>query len=397
MPNKMPAAMRYLLMPTYGRYLRLRYRVTCTGTEHILPFEGPCLVLSNHVHTMDPFMVSSAYPYHIRWVAGAYLFKNKFLSFILRKWVQSIPKQQGRSDLQTIKNIAAALKAGQIVGLFPEGTRTWDGDTLDIIDGTAKLIKIFKVPVVFLNLEGAYGLKPRWTDIARKGGMNIRIFPVLTPEAIEQMSTEELTQLVASQLSYSHDTWEETHHIPFPSKAQAQGLQRIIYICPCCHAMSSFQSSGDELTCSKCGASITLDAFDRPHTGNPTADGCKIEFDRIHTWRMWQKDFLAQKLLTLQPDELVFPEDTGIFFLKGIKNRFKKLETEFTFFATPTAMTVCGKKEQVRFEFSQIQSLIINTKQTMEFYHNDVLYRIRLDQESSAVKYQELYTIAKGD
>ena len=63
------------LKATYGRHLTRRYKLSASGIDAVLPIEGPALVLANHTHTLDPFLISAVYPYTIRWVAGSYLFK----------------------------------------------------------------------------------------------------------------------------------------------------------------------------------------------------------------------------------------------------------------------------------------------------------------------------------
>ena len=88
--------------------------MSSTGMEQVLPFKGPAIVFGNHTHTLDPFFISAMYPYTIRWVAGSYLFKMKGVSFLLRHLVGSIPKVQGRSDLETIRSISRVLKEAGI-------------------------------------------------------------------------------------------------------------------------------------------------------------------------------------------------------------------------------------------------------------------------------------------
>ena len=78
-----------IVRPTYGRWLRRKYNVQTEGYERI-PKEGPFLLLSNHVHTLDPFFISVTMNVHVRWVAGAYLFKNRLLKTMLGSWVTSI-------------------------------------------------------------------------------------------------------------------------------------------------------------------------------------------------------------------------------------------------------------------------------------------------------------------
>lgn len=174
--SKIPLFIR-LARPTYGAYLLRRNRIETVGMENLANLGGPCLVFGNHGHAMDSFFISSASPVHIRWVAGAYLFKLRLVKTMLAKWIGGISKQQGRSDFHTIRAISNALKNGDIVGLFPEGTRTWDGEPVGFDESTAKLVRMFKVPVVFVNIEGNYMLKPRWTDKARRGTVTIRVLP----------------------------------------------------------------------------------------------------------------------------------------------------------------------------------------------------------------------------
>ncbi|MFA7671876.1 MAG: lysophospholipid acyltransferase family protein, partial [Sphaerochaetaceae bacterium] len=163
---------------TYGSYLKIHYKIKTAGFENI-PKEGPYLVLSNHTHLLDSFFISAVMDSHIRWIAGAYLFKNQILKILLTKLVGSIGKQQGRSDLTTISNVKEAFRKGENVGLFPEGTRTWDGEPLGFSVATAKFVRLFNVPVVLMNLEGNYALKPRWAQKARKGPFTIRVVDVL--------------------------------------------------------------------------------------------------------------------------------------------------------------------------------------------------------------------------
>ncbi len=394
----MPPAMRFLLLPFYGTYLKRHYHIEYDGMDAVQRIVGPSLVLSNHVHTLDSFMISAGYPYHIRWVAGAYLFKNPFVGYLLTKWVHGIPKQQGRSDLQTIRSISSALKQGDTVGIFPEGTRTWDGDTLDIGQATAKLIKLFKVPVVFLHLEGGYALKPRWTDHDRKGAVRIKVVSVLTAEEIERLKISELTETVSRLLFFSQDAWQRKKNVPFPSKNQAQGLQRLLYLCPCCGGRSTLATSGSEIRCTSCGALANMDPFDRLHSGPFEESGGKFfTFKTVKEWHDWEQKKLADIMEQATEKETLFPEDQGKFFQKGHRNGFRTISKDFTVRMTKTTMSVvCDKPTadgttRYDFAFSDIQSMIICAKQTLEFFIDDTLFRIRLIPEASSLKYQETY------
>lgn len=379
-----------LARPTYGRWLLWRHRVERAAYE-LLPKQGPYLVLSNHVNFYDPFFISSSMKVHIRWVAGAYLFKNQFLKTLLGRWVGGIAKQQGRSDLQTIRDISAAFGEGDVVGLFPEGTRTWDGEPLEFSGATAKLVRLFRVPVVLINLEGAYPLKPRWAKRGRSGKVTIRVVRVLQPEQVRAMSVAALSDLLRDELGFSHRRWQESAKIPFRSPAMAEGLERLLYLCPACLGRSSIASKGDEVRCDACGATWSLDVYDVLH-GHPG--------DRaVHSvaeWHRWERQAMRHI-----PDRLLFPPDRGVLLQCGIDGRLLTLSKRFALHLERDRMTVSfdreipsgmleGQKTMV-FMFDRIQSMIINAKATVEFFHEEQLWRIRIAPDRSILKYVEWY------
>ena len=284
-------AFRFLKL-TYGTYLKRKYRMSAEGMEKVLPFKGPAVVFGNHTHTHDPFFISAFYPYTIRWVAGSYLFKMKGVSFLLRHLVHAIPKTQGRSDLETIRSISAALKNGDIVGLFPEGTRSWDGEMMDITAATAKLIRIFKVPVIFIHIEGGFLNKPRWSDTVRKGPVSVSVVRVLTPEEIGGMSLREITALTKECLSFSTDEWEEKKRIPYRSDKLAEGSERLFYLCPRCGRFSTMESHGNTLTCTSCSFSAVFDEYGRIKTNDKA-----IPYTRLSEWHEWEKKELERIFL----------------------------------------------------------------------------------------------------
>lgn len=362
--------------------------------ENVVPFRGPCIVFANHTHTLDPFFISEMYPYTIRWVAGSYLFKMKGVSFLLRHLVHAIPKVQGRSDLETIRNISRALKNGDIVGLFPEGTRSWDGEMMDITAATAKLVRIFHVPVVFCHIEGGFLNKPRWSDKERRGPVSVRVVKVLTEEEIKTSSLQEITEITKKYLSFSTDDWQESAHVPYPSDSAAEGSERLFYLCPKCHRFSTMSSSGRTVTCSSCGLSATFDDYGRIKMNDDY-----IPYTRLSEWHEWEKKELGEIYDRAEEGSTIFT-DSGILFqipgkkkLETVSENFSVTVTKegFVFiFATPI---FCDGKssERLFFPFSSIESVVINAKQTIEFYADGKQYRFRTALDRSALKYQVIY------
>ena len=398
--SKTPLFIRFI-RPTYGGYLRWRYKIKTVGLEHLNGLKGPYLVLSNHVHVLDPFMISSVWPDHIRWVAGAYLFRLKIVGFLLSKLVTGIAKQQGRSDYQTIKDISQAFKKGDVVGLFPEGTRTWDGEALPFDITTAKLVRMFHVPVVLINLEGGYGLKPRWATHAREGQLTIRVFKPIGEGEILAMKLSELHASIGSVLNFSYNAWQEEHRIPFESEHAAEGLQRVLYMCPQCNQRSSIITEYKSVCCSSCNASSVVDAIDNLV---PVDGKTPFRFNDIPSCHQCEKDQI--KHLVDTSDVELFPPDRGEVFQAGVGRRFlKKLSVDFTVTLRPHAIIInrndmlgtdhIGTDKQFIFDFEDIRSLILNAKGTIELFFGDKLFRIQLHRSCSTLKYLEFFEACK--
>ncbi len=350
--------------------------------------QEPFLILGNHSQVYDAFFVSSAAKVHIRWVAGAVLFKLFGLKTLLGRWIGGIAKQQGRSDLHTIRTISNALKSGDNVGLFPEGTRTWDGESLSFDRSTAKLIKILHVPVIIINLEGIYATKPRWADKKRVGSPIIRILPPLPKETIASMTKDELYAYLIENLGFSYRAWQEENHVPFKGKALAEGLQRVLYLCPDCKSYSTLQTKKDLISCTKCDMTSRLDAYDQFSTlqGNNS-------FKDVPQWHDWETEQLRMHLQTVKPDIPLFPPDKGVLFQRGEGGKLFILSKDYSLTATSEGMQVVSTNPVLfsMFSFSKMQSMVINAKNTIEFYYDDKLYRIRIEKDGSPVKYVELF------
>ncbi|MDX9938793.1 MAG: lysophospholipid acyltransferase family protein [Sphaerochaetaceae bacterium] len=379
--------------PTYGKWLLRHDHVETAGYE-MIPTGGPFLLLANHTHVLDPFYISSSLPVHIRWVAGAYLFKNQFLKTLLGSWIGGIAKQQGRSDLQTIRDISAALKRGESVGLFPEGTRTWDGEPLGFDEATAKLARMFKVPVVLLNLEGTYALKPRWALKRRKGSMTIRVVKVLQPEELAPLSVPKILGLLREHLDFSFSRWQATRRKPYRSRKQSEGLEKLLYLCPSCSQASVITTRGDEVGCTACDLRFRLDAYDELHllSGNPNG------IASIPQWHEWEKHHLHT---IARQDKFLFPADPGVLLQCGVDGKLITLSKRFSVSLGQEEMTIrfpavvptgmLRGMSSLVFGFSDMQSMIINAKGTVEFFHADQLWRVRIAADRSILKYVEWY------
>lgn len=384
--SKKPLFIR-LAQPTYGAYLLKSRHITLVDKEHLAVLKPPFLVMANHVHTFDPFFISSAFPYHIRWVAGAYLFKLFGLRPLMRRWIGAISKQQGRSDLFTIRAMKEALKEGDVVGVFPEGTRSWDGEPVGFDEAIAKLVKIFNVPIVVLSLEGVYGLKPRWATKKRKGKAFIRVLKPIYPDQISQLSVSQLHELLHQQIDHSYRKWQHEKRLPYLGKHRCEGVEQVLYLCPDCLSVNTIVGKGNTISCRNCSLLYELDEYDRlvvKKTDHPFID--------IASWHAWQKEYSHSE----KGSTLTYPHDVGVLFQTGDATSLTILSKQFSLQLEEEGMrlhTLHGK--EFYFAFSDIQSMIINAKNTVELYHKQTLYRIRIQKKACILKYVEMYQAKK--
>jgi len=95
------------------------YGLEVRGLEHV-PANGALVVAGNHESILDPFIVSAAISRPIRYLAKSELWRVPLLPWWLAS-VEAIPVERGGSDVAAVASAIAALEAGEVVGLFPEG------------------------------------------------------------------------------------------------------------------------------------------------------------------------------------------------------------------------------------------------------------------------------------
>ncbi|WP_430391863.1 MFS transporter [Dyella sp. 20L07] len=135
------------------------YRVRVDGLEQI-PEEGPALLVCNHVSFMDPLLLMANLRRPARFVMYYKIFNIPVLKFVFRT-AKAIPIAGQKEDPEVLQRaydeVDAALAAGELVCIFPEGGLTRDGDIAPFRQGVARILERRPVPVVPLALRGLWG------------------------------------------------------------------------------------------------------------------------------------------------------------------------------------------------------------------------------------------------
>lgn len=134
-------------------YLLFKYKIKVIGLEN-LPSDG-AVIAANHQSNYDPVVLAVSCPKQVVFMAKAELFHSK-----IGKWFFTsagmIPVKRGAADINAIKSSIKALKEGNFLGIFIEGTRVKEGEDSEAKGGAAMLAAKAKKPVVPVYIEGTY-------------------------------------------------------------------------------------------------------------------------------------------------------------------------------------------------------------------------------------------------
>jgi len=128
------------------------YRFESRGADEALPDEGPAVLVCNHVTPVDALLIMAASRRPVRFVVEAESLQRPLVGFVLR---QSRSIALGDAET-TRREIDAALAAGELIGMFPEGKPSADGRLQDFDPRYERLLGGIAAPVVPLALHGMW-------------------------------------------------------------------------------------------------------------------------------------------------------------------------------------------------------------------------------------------------
>ena len=168
----------------------LAYGVRHYG-RHNIPISGGVLVVSNHQSHFDPPLVGMGVPRRMN-----YLARDTLFGFAPFRWLISsldaIPIDREGMGLGGIKESLRRLKRGEMVLVFPEGTRTRDGEIAPFRPGFTALAARSGAAILPVAVDGAYAAWPRNQKFPGLGRIRVRYGPPLLPEEIRGRDEREL-------------------------------------------------------------------------------------------------------------------------------------------------------------------------------------------------------------
>jgi 1-acyl-sn-glycerol-3-phosphate acyltransferase len=169
-------------------FLLIWHRLKIRGAENI-PKEGGVLIASNHASYLDPPVVGVGYrgrPVHF--MARDTLWNSKFGSWWMNK-VGCIPVSRGTGDIKALKMTIKALKEGKAVSMFPEGTRTEDGELQEAKGGIGFIIEKSGCVVVPAYIDGSYKAHPKGTKFIKPCKLTVTFGKPITQEDFQALGS----------------------------------------------------------------------------------------------------------------------------------------------------------------------------------------------------------------
>ena len=173
------------------------YRLTKINTLSI-PAEGAALLVCNHVSYADAALLMAASPRPIRFVMHAHIFKTPLLGMLFRH-AKAIPISSYKTDpalLQAAYDaVDAALAAGELVCIFPEGRITDTGNLYPFKSGVATIVARRPVPIYPMALRGLWGSffsmyggrAFAWKNLSLGRRIEIEVGPVFSDPSPEEL------------------------------------------------------------------------------------------------------------------------------------------------------------------------------------------------------------------
>ena len=364
-------------------YVRLKYRVK------LLPFKKEknrqFLILLNHQTAYDQFLVSMTFKRPVYFVASEDLFSNGFVSKLLRWAVAPIPIKKQANDSLAVMNCIRVAKEGGTIAIAPEGNRTFSGTTEYLKPSIVKLIRVLKLPVAFMRIEGGYGVHPRWSDCIRRGEMKTFVSKVVEFDEVKKLSDQELADLVNTELYV--DDYLYTGN--YAHEKRAEYLERAIYVCPKC-GFSTFHSKGDIIKCKNCD--LTVKYGENKLLSSDSED---FTFKNVKEWYDYQSNYVRKSDLNKYINNPIYVDRSSFFevVLYKKKNRIAK-DATLSIFADK--FVVKYNKEQLILDFENVSAVSVLGRNKLNVYYLDKVYQFKSDKRFNALKYVQLYYHAKS-
>jgi 1-acyl-sn-glycerol-3-phosphate acyltransferase len=201
---------QFLIWQIASRYFPVRVR----GIEH-LPKTGGVILAANHGSHLDPPLVAAGLPRQVHFLAKEDLFDHWLLALHLRN-VNTHAVARGSGDRGAIRTCVEVLRQGWPLLIFPEGTRSEDGELQQAQNGTAMIALQADVPICPIHIGGTFEAWPRGQKKIKRHPISVDIGKPFWPGLVADMASigdkrvryDAVTQEMMKRIAALRDQWK---------------------------------------------------------------------------------------------------------------------------------------------------------------------------------------------
>jgi 1-acyl-sn-glycerol-3-phosphate acyltransferase len=179
------------------------YGARYTGLENV-PREGGVLMVSNHQSHLDPLLIGSGCPRQMSFVARKTLFRFPPFGWLIGS-LNAFPIDRDGFPLAGVKETLKRLKRGEMVLIFPEGTRTRDGKMGHFKPGFSALALRAQAAILPVAIEGTHAAWPRRQALPRTGTVHVHFGKPMLPDEFTKFGEAELVATLEGRVRDYHE------------------------------------------------------------------------------------------------------------------------------------------------------------------------------------------------
>lgn len=187
-----------ILWPFFRIFYRFKVR-----NKKFIPRKGPIIIVANHQSYMDPIAVGLAVPRPVKFMAKSELFSIPVLKNLVT-WLNAFPVRRQTSDRKAFKTAIQALNDGEVIGLFPEGTRVKGQQVGTVHPGAALMALKSEAALIPIGLSGTNKIIPDGKILPRFPKIRAVVGPPIDYNDLkgkkDKNSLSRLTELIGQKL-----------------------------------------------------------------------------------------------------------------------------------------------------------------------------------------------------
>ena len=365
-----------MLAPVISVFLKLRFNYEYDDLSGI---KGPYILVANHNMELDPASVGVAVGHQIYFVASEHIARKGLGTWFLMTFFKPILHKKGRQGVNTVKEMLKTLRAGHSVCIFPEGNRSFNGLTGEMLPAIGKVARSSGVRLVTYRFEGGYLTQPRWSLTWRRGKLRGRLIREYSREELKKMTNEQVNEAICRDLYEDAYAAQKKERIAYRGKKLALGMESALFLCPDCGQIGTLHSDADHLYCD-CGFRAVYDVY-----GELTdAAGRKYTITELD---MRQREMLREYVRVHDSAEELFADTVTLYEIAKDHTIIRREEGRLS--ACADYLEFCGRT----IPYEQIQGMAVYSRNFLALHMAGETghLEIKADERFCALKYLYLY------